>query len=737
MAIAPYQNSIEHIFEELNRLALFVKRQIYKFRMASNGDGRANSDLAGLYIDDAEIDELLAQSIYFNCHQLTAEQKAILNRLDEEIEAISQYIYQRQAASQQQGVRLRLLEIMTSFQLTQLERDIIVICLALEIDPNYERFYAYLQDDITRKYPSVRLIFDLLAISHREKIACRQFLHQDSPLLRYGIINIFSYIQQATEPAIAPSVSNQQVKLDPAIVNFLLETETKPQFPWQLGDGCNLKQLYIRDRDRQSLQEISANYQLNAKSWILYLQGNDLREKQMLAQAVCQEQAIGIREINLLNLTQLDAENFHQQCQRIVRDAKIDRQAVFVKNFDCLCEVPSQEYLNFWHQIVADLVNIYFFSAQTSWQPAAFPAQNCILSYMQLPEIGAGDRCQIWQNILGDRLSDEVAAELPKLATQFRWQRGQIHQAAMAAKHLASWRNPASGEIAAADLYQACRLHSNSQLDILAHRIKPRRQWVDLVLPADRHQQLKEICTYVKYRIKVYEQWGFDRKLSSGKGLTALFSGASGTGKTMAAEVLAGDLGVELYKIDLSAVVSKYIGETEKHLGGIFEAGETSNAILFFDEADALFGKRTQVSDARDRYANIEVSYLLQRLEEYEGIAILTTNFRRNMDDAFLRRLHFTVDFPLPAEPERHLIWESILPTELPRSQDLDLAFMARQFELAGGNIRNIALTAAFLAAEEDSQLHMRHLIRATQREYQKMGKVLRKEDFGAYAGLL
>jgi SpoVK/Ycf46/Vps4 family AAA+-type ATPase len=234
----------------------------------------------------------------------------------------------------------------------------------------------------------------------------------------------------------------------------------------------------------------------------------------------------------------------------------------------------------------------------------------------------------------------------------------------------------------------------------------------------------------------VLDDWGFDGKLSLGKGVTALFAGPSGTGKTMAAEVIASALGLDLYKIDLSGIVSKYIGETEKNLDRIFTAAENANAILFFDEADALFGKRSEVHDSHDRYANIEISYLLQKMEQYEGIAILATNLRQNLDDAFVRRLAFTVHFPFPDQADRRRIWAGIWPSATPVADEVDFDFLSNQFKLSGGNIKNVALSAAFLAASEcearpnDSegrggQVTMAHLFHATQREYQKMGKVL------------
>jgi SpoVK/Ycf46/Vps4 family AAA+-type ATPase len=296
---------------------------------------------------------------------------------------------------------------------------------------------------------------------------------------------------------------------------------------------------------------------------------------------------------------------------------------------------------------------------------------------------------------------------------------------------MARWRDPDGGRVTLADLNAACRLQSSPKLAALAKKIEPHYAWADIVLPTDRLAQLREICDQVRFRARVHEDWGFGRKLALGKGLAVLFAGPSGTGKTMAAEIIAGELGLDLYKIDLALVVSKYIGETEKNLARIFAEAEASNAILFFDEADALFGKRGEVGDAHDRYANLEVAYLLQRIEEYEGITILATNLRKNMDDAFVRRMQFIVEFPFPSERDRLRIWEQVWPASLPRDPALDLAFMARRCEIAGGNIRNVALAAAFLAAADGGVVTNQHLARATRREYQKMGKVVGEGEFG------
>ncbi|HMO97259.1 MAG TPA: ATP-binding protein, partial [Tepidiformaceae bacterium] len=307
---------------------------------------------------------------------------------------------------------------------------------------------------------------------------------------------------------------------------------------------------------------------------------------------------------------------------------------------------------------------------------------------------------------------------LEALTGKFRLPRDNITAAVGLAHGMALTRNAEGPSVTPDDLYTAARTQSAVILSSLARKVTPHYHWGDIILEDDPLAQLREFCAMLEHRHLVYDVWGFDRKLAMGKGVIALFAGQSGTGKTMAADVIAGQLGLDLYKIDLSGVVSKYIGETEKNIGAIFKDAEQSNAILFFDEADALFGKRSEVKDAHDRYANIETAYLLQRMEEYAGAVILSTNLKMNLDEAFLRRMHFVIDFPMPEEPYRLRIWESTLPPELPRAEDIDLAFLARQFKISGGNIRNIVLAAAFLAADEGKELGMAHLIRGTRREF-------------------
>jgi SpoVK/Ycf46/Vps4 family AAA+-type ATPase len=276
--------------------------------------------------------------------------------------------------------------------------------------------------------------------------------------------------------------------------------------------------------------------------------------------------------------------------------------------------------------------------------------------------------------------------------------------------------------------WKACLAGTRPRLDALAQRLDPRATWDDIVLPADELRTLRQIADQVRRRGTVYDDWGFRRKMNRGLGISALFAGDSGTGKTMAAEVMANDLRLDIYRIDLSAVVSKYIGETEKNLRRLFDAAEDGGAILFFDEADAIFGKRSEVKDSHDRYANIEINYLLQRMESYGGLAILATNMKSALDTAFLRRLRFIVTFPFPGVAERAAIWRRAFPPEVPLG-DLDFDRLAR-FNLTGGNLHSIALNAAFLAAREGTPVTMPLVLSALRTELRKLDKPINEADF-------
>ncbi len=347
---------------------------------------------------------------------------------------------------------------------------------------------------------------------------------------------------------------------------------------------------------------------------------------------------------------------------------------------------------------------------------------------VEVPFPSFAERRAAWERFADTRDADDVAAK-------FRLSVDQIRDAAEVSRIAARARGAETPE--PADLDLGARHASSSRLLELATRLDPGYRWADLVLQERQLTLLRSISAYLRHRDRVLSDWGFERTVARMQGLKVLFAGESGTGKTMAAQVLAADLGLELFRVDLATVVSKYIGETEKNLERIFTAADGSNAVVFFDEADALFGKRSEVSDSHDRYANIEVSYLLQRMDAYPGAVILATNFRRNIDDAFIRRLDFVVDFPFPEAEDRTKLWRRLLPSEAPTSDDVDLEFLGSQFKLSGGAIRNCCLSAAFQAADENETIHMLHLVRAVAQEYAKQGRLTLESDFERFHELI
>ena len=352
-----------------------------------------------------------------------------------------------------------------------------------------------------------------------------------------------------------------------------------------------------------------------------------------------------------------------------------------------------------------------------------------------VPPPDRGERLALWRHYAGG-LPLEDPAEPEALADKVRLLPGQIAAAAKAAEAELLWRaEGAALERGALDRCAAAQV--GRCLEGRAARIPAGYDWDALVLAGAEKRMLRDACDQVRFRRRVYQDWGFQRRVTYGRGVSLLFAGPPGTGKTMAAQVVAGALGLELYKVDLSQVVSKYIGETEKNLGGIFDDAERSGAILLFDETDALLGKRTEVKDSHDKNANLETSFLLQKLEEYEGVAILTTNYLENIDPAFFRRLSRVIHFPFPGVPERERLWRGMFPPEAPLAPDVDFPFLARRFELAGGGIKNAAVTAAFLAAGGGEPIGMRHIVNALRLEVSKQGKILMAEEFGEYSYLL
>ena len=632
-----------------------------------------------------------------------------------------------EAARLDEGSRLSCLS--RAFGLSPFEVDAIVIALAPEIDLRYERLYAYLQDDVTRRRPSVDLVLNLLCGSAEEKLQCRKHFAPSGALIRSNVIFL------VPDPHhVQPPLLSHYLKLDEQIVGFLLGQRNQDArllpFCQLTRPAVSFDEVALRAELKSALRKLASQARKKQRPLLLYFRGDNSVEKEGVVGALAGSLKMQLLHVDLNRLVDQSSE-FRKLIGVVIREAWFQYAVLYFEGVDRLREEHPGLYTELASALAAGH-GITVFAGVKSGHP--FPANLAQVMEIDFRIGGFQERICSWRRELAKYRVTLNEREIEELSSRFRLQPNQIASAVAGARSRSVWRaagtkngsgrNP-KNVTTLSDLCGAARAQCGQTLATLARKIEPLYTWDDIVLPADALSQLREICQRVVYRQRVFEEWGFDHKLSLGKGVNALFSGPSGTGKTMAAEIIANELSLDLYKVDLSAVVSKWIGETEKNLARIFTAAENSNAILFFDEADALFGKRSEVRDSHDRYANLEISYLLQKMEEYEGVAILATNMRAHLDEAFLRRLAFIVHFPFPDEQSRRRIWARVWPHEMALEKDLDFDLLAGQFKTSGGAIKNIALAAAFFAAEHGSIVSMKHLLQATQREFQKLGKNL------------
>ncbi|MBI2766816.1 MAG: ATP-binding protein [Chloroflexi bacterium] len=672
-------------------------------RLRAEGVPVGEDEYRGLYTSDSEADRLLDAGA-----RLAVAEGAGFAAARASIDALIA----------EGGGPLRSLARLGS--LSPFEAGVLLLCLASEADLGTERLIGYVQDDVTKKRPRVDLALRLLA-GPGEMTGAREAFAAGGALRRLRLVALHDEPGQPHTPLLARSLA-----LDPRIAGYLLgETvmdESLHAFATR-NEGADASSVSLPPALAEQAAALAALPATRLSPPVIAFSGPDPAAHRALSRQLAASAGLSLITVDFAELA-LDI-GFEAASVVATREGALQEAAVLLEGVDRLPAADGERLTTrLRDEPVAPLVLL-----------ASRGAFNWPGLTVALPGLDFEALRTSWQRHLdGEQVSED---DLTALAGKFRLASNSITAAVAGARGHARWRDPENPVVRLEDLYAAARTQSTPILSDLARKIVPHYAWDDIVLPADARQQLREMCSFVEHRHLVYDVWGLGRKLAMGKGLMALFAGNSGTGKTMAADVMAGTLALDLYKIDLSGVVSKYIGETEKNLGSIFAEAETSNAILFFDEADALFGKRSEVKDAHDRYANIETAYLLQKMEEYSGVVILATNLKMNLDEAFLRRLHFVIDFPMPEEDDRKRIWQSTLPPGLPLAEDLDLSFLARQFKIAGGNIRNIVLAAAFLAASEGSAVGMSHCIRGVRREYQKLGRMVTDAEFGQYIGLL
>jgi hypothetical protein len=624
----------------------------------------------------------------------------LVRHSDEHLSAMAEARAAMQAAEDATDVPPALTILSERLGLSRFEAQVLLLCAGMELDTRLAGLCARAQDDPARPHPTFGLALAALEDPAWEALA------PDRPLRYWRLIEIN---QPGAQPLIASAL-----RADERVVHYLKGLNTLDERLEALLTPMDGRERTLPPSQRAVAEEIAGELRRAAAAGRLpavQLTGPHTASKRLIAGQVAAR--LGVQPHSLsaetLPANPAELETFARLWQR---ETLLLPLALYVDASETDLAGPQAAALK---RLLARSHGIIFLDVREviAGLSESIPA-------FEITQPTAAEQHDLWAGALRSPAGEAPAGEAPDaeaLAAQFHLDAATLAQAAATA-HLDS-----TGADGVADrLWRACRTASWPRLESLAQRLEPVAMWDDLVLPPDTTALLRQITDQVRQRLRVYDGWGFRAKMNRGLGISALFAGESGTGKTMAAEVLANDLRLDLYRIDLSAVVSKYIGETEKNLRRLFDAAEDGGAILFFDEADALFGKRSEVKDSHDRYANIEINYLLQRMEAYRGLAVLATNMKSALDPAFMRRLRFIVSLPFPALPERRLMWQKVFPPQAPVA-GLDFDQLARH-NLTGGLIHNVALNAAFMAAgHQPALITMPIVLEAIRGEMRKLDR--------------
>lgn len=616
------------------------------------------------------------------------------------------------------GLFLPLHYLKNAFGLNRFEMDIVIFTLLPELNRRYEKVYGLLNDDSSMQLPTVELLLTLSDGTNEDVIEKRRLLRKSGVLNQFFLVRVTTVEHAGLSP---------MMKLQPRMVAFLLEEGWKdPELqafvrgmepslvPPALLLVNHFWKSIIKNEQRPVSRELSGR--------VYYLYGSKGSGKLENVLQYCYEER---KTLLLLDFSKLrKQEHNKEKFLDFVREVILlkGKAAILV---DMVEQEEMEEYLLIMQQYLSS-----WFLIDNSADSRYYPMKDYEWIPMFCREPNRIESKKIWKE-LSKKYEFASLDEVEAVADRFYFTPGLINGILQSANQKAIWKGLTG--IDGKSLWQSCYDHISHQMKKRATKVECIYTWEDLVLPKKQKEKLRNACSQIQYRYRVFGEWGFEGKFSYGQGLSMLFFGPPGTGKTMAAQVIGNELKLELYKVDLASVVSKYIGETEKNLLEIFEEARKSQSILFFDEADVLFSKRTEVKDSNDKYSNMEAAFLLQKMEEYPGVSILATNYLQNIDDAFRRRLKFIVDFPFPEPDYRKEIWNIVYPKTAPLEEEIDFDYLAQTFELSGSHIKNIALYSAFLAAKEDSIIGMSQIIRAVRNELGKSGRNITKEDLGEY----
>lgn len=710
-----YASAAEHLLAELRRFDLILLGHMSALRPANEASQSEH---------DAVIELLKSGSAGAEA-SMWGPVDDVEGALRRHVEAIRRDVQESLA----RGLRLPMVELCRALELDADALAILVLAAAPHLDRKYGRVFAYLQGHRAWTLPRVDLALDLFAGDAIQRFALRRSFEATGPLLRSGHVEL-----SAGEDGDAAPLLDRTIHASPRIIRHLLSHDVAEPVVEAMRPVAPLVE--ATESQRQALARFDLLWQSDQRPGpIAVIVSEDPEGIVSGTELLTSERQVPLVAVDLARPSVLRVP-----IDKRVREAF--REATLREALLCIIGQPSlpeaereaaaREFAAALESFSGPCVLVGDLARHL---PDEHRRRPVIELSAPLPE--SDERTELWTSALAG-IDGEGFADPAALAWRYHLSAAEIRDAARMAEADARSQEGSWPELLQASLARACQTRSRRDLEALAQPIRPRGEWSDLILPDASLEQLAELVGYLRHHDLVFGTWGMRNKVLTGDGLAALFAGPPGTGKTMASALVARELGRELYRIDLAGVVSKYIGETEKNLDRVFAAAHRSNAVLFFDEADALFGKRTEVKDAHDRYANVETSYLLQKIEAFDGIVILATNFKKNVDEAFMRRMAVVVDFPMPDVAERLRLWETLLPTAMPREANMDLSFLAQRFEASGAHIKNAITTAAMLAAEEKPQLvRLAHLLRGVRREMQKVGRLVDSADFGSYRGLL
>jgi AAA+ superfamily predicted ATPase len=723
--------SAEHLWDELRRVDQLVRAQTVRWKQTI-AETKPDRLWGMVHVSTQEVDAYLAGE-FEPPGTLPPELEVTVGPYREEVERRDGAIAERHGPTP----RSRLGRLRELFGLSDLDRDILLVCLLPQLDERYRRLFGFLQDDASRWSPSVGLVAQILSpLATQAEVADR--LAPAAPLRRHELV------VGADDPRVAEPLPIRPLRVDDRIAAYVLGTDAPDVRLGEVAeepvDPVRRDELAVEPDLLERLEALTGWARDDPGRTATLLFHGGYGSGRVAAARTLSEEAGHPLLVFDVGRARRARDGWPRVVELAFREASLAEAWIAWRGCEALLERGEQPHD--WHALLAAAEafdGLVFLVSDLVAEPGGrHHSRPFIRLDFRPPSYRL--RFRIWR----ERLPAAEEFEEPPdrdgladvLANGFQLTDGQIGDAVAAARALALARDPQAARLVPDDLFEGCRRQSSRGLESFTRRIEPRTELTfdDLVLPPVNERQLRELRDRIRYRNRVYSTFGFERRLPLGKGLVAMFTGTTGTGKTMAAELLAREQGVDLYKVDLSSVVSKYVGETEKNLATVFSEAEDANAIIFFDEADALFGKRGEVKDARDRWANIEINYLLQRVEEYAGVVILASNLRQNIDEAFMRRIHVVVDFPFPGPEARSRIWRGMFPRELGRPPDDDLELLANRFELSGGSTKNVVVDAAFRALAESEggapEVTLRHLVLGIAREYQKLGRPITRGEF-------